>query len=296
MPANADLETFNADPDAPFFHQRGFGRQIRQLCRNGVQGGLEQHRQAHERNMAVELVLFTGERDTLQRAHQAFQFFLGRQQHAGAGLAEQGQIAAELDGVAEAAIAMNQDCLAFGFGQPGQRRLGQLAIPRRFQQPPPFIIFPCRRQMAPSKLGLRLFDIGHGKIRLQRDCSVIAGNRLLETPQHVQHDAAIGMARRVRRLQRDGKIAFHQGIPKTIKCLQACGAVAMKLCFLGLQNDGAIEAGKRFIPPPEHQQHAAAIAPGPGKIRLQRDCIFISRESFLMALQEIKHISPVVLS
>ena len=115
LPADADLEALIADPGAPFFYPRGIGKQIRHLSRNRVQGGLEQQRQTHRRNVIIEAILLAGDRDAIaQRAHQMVQLFLGRKQDTGACLLQQWDIAAEMKRVAEAVIAMNENCFASG--------------------------------------------------------------------------------------------------------------------------------------------------------------------------------------
>ena len=62
-----------------------------------------------------------------------------------------------------------------------------------FPDAPPFAIFPARRQIPSDELGHPLVDIGCVKIRLERDGTVASGDRFIETPQHVQHDAAIDL-------------------------------------------------------------------------------------------------------
>src|SRR5690349_21770390 len=72
-------------------------------------------RQAHQRNMRVEreaFVFIVNQFDpTFERLHQADQRPSWREQHARAALLEQGQIAAELDYIAEALLVVNQNRL-----------------------------------------------------------------------------------------------------------------------------------------------------------------------------------------
>ncbi len=58
MPGNADLEAVLPDPFPPFRNCRRFRIQIRNLCWNVIQRGLERKRQAHHCALIIEALAF----------------------------------------------------------------------------------------------------------------------------------------------------------------------------------------------------------------------------------------------
>lgn len=123
-------------------------------------------------------------REPRQLRHQTPQIGGNTEHHRSSRRLHHGQVAQELQRVAQALLYVEQD----------PRSVQRLALPLRPLEiarlvgrlPPPFIVPQTRRKVAPQQLQQRLVPARMGVLRVERDGALVARGSFVESAQQLQ--------------------------------------------------------------------------------------------------------------
>ena len=170
-------------------------------------------------------------RRAAERCHQRLQRFLDFENHLRAARRDQRHITAELDAIAQALLAVNQDSLAGDRvpAVPGGLRKIPLHRDDRVLLPAPLVVRPAALEVAGQQPQRGRVAMGHDVPGPQSQGAVIACQRFLISLQLPQDLAAIVVRIGMIWAQRNGAIVARQRFLVALQRLQSVTAVVQRV-------------------------------------------------------------------
>jgi hypothetical protein len=193
LPGDADLEAGTGGQlPAPAFDQGGIGAEVGDGGGDGTQVGAEDQRQAQQRRVDVErrqgVALGRQAVDARAGPQQPEQRPLAGDDDGQAALLDEGGVADELQGVAQALLGVQQDRLTQERSAvPAQLREGPRG--QLLAAPALLVLGPAALEVAPQQPEQRAVDVGLAGVRVQPQGLLVASQGLVELPQLLQHQA-----------------------------------------------------------------------------------------------------------
>ena len=242
---------------APCFNSILWRNQVRHVIRHAVYGRCARERQAEQRTLQIE----RGQ-SVVSREHRGCAFDLGEQwlqlaldaqQHLGALGGNTLRVAAELDGVAETLLGLQQDSLAFD---------GLVANPD-----------------GAGDLAVGVGEFGHVPARV-----IVAPASFIVTHQQ-ETDTAVHLGGDDARRQRECPVIACHGVVMAMQALQRVPTVADRSGITRRKLDCAIIGGEGLVVAVKLLQRAALAEPGGNVVVIQDQCLFVTAKSFSLTTQ-----------
>ena len=232
--------------------------------RNGGERGAESQRQAEHRAVQIEVRQgfaaphhLIDPREALEQPDQGLRHLHDHAQPACRG---QWRVAAELQGVAEALLGMDQQ-------RPSRRRLppplrlGKVTpgLEHMRALPAPFVFLPARRHIPPRQQRHRQVVMRPRKVRLEVDSPLVAGARLVQPPQLLQRVAQVVVRLGKVRLEVDSPAAACNRLVQPPQSRQRIAQVVMGLRIVRPQLESHAAAGDRLVRPPLFRKRVGKV-------------------------------------
>ena len=290
LPGDADLESRRPDFLAPPEGALGIDGKIGDGQGNVRKFQFQATRQALQIALKIEPLALrrrTQAKITRQAGEKPMELFRHEEAHLGGPFGEQRYEPAELDDVAKPLFGIDQDRAAGEVFARPMRGLGSRAGRGIVPHPPAvFVIAPrAHRHASERQFAHPAAEQGFGIIRQNRDCPLVACERVFGPLEVEQRNAAIVMGFGKIGFQDDGFVIAFERLFEPAKLLERVPAIVQGLGETGRERDSPIVALDRLAGAPEILEGNPAIVVGIGEIRVQGNCGVETRKRLIVAIQ-----------